>query len=229
MPPGDVFTDGTAKPGRDTLPPVALTPVQIESDTQPLPPEAAAIIEAATACSSEFVEARLDDPVPGFVPCDFESVYRALRAVRARFLSPGTMFLEWGSGTGGVAALADLVGFQSYGIEINPELVTQSRDLARRFGRNPTIAQGTFIPRGAERLADKSTAEFLWLMPGGEDAYDQLGLDINDFDTVFAYPWPGEEDILYTLFDRKAASGALLITYNGAEGIKGHRRSGSRK
>ena len=36
----------------------------------------------------------------------------------------------------------------------------------------------------------------------------ELGLDPDDFDIVFAYPWPGEEQIIFDLFASHAATGA---------------------
>jgi hypothetical protein len=55
-----------------------------------------------------------------------------------------------------------------------------------------------------------------------------MGLDINDFDMVFAYPWPGEQHVIERLFDRFAADGALLMTYNGTEGVRLFRRRTAR-
>ena len=54
---------------------------------------------------------------------------------------------------------------------------------------------------------------------GGPDAYEQMEMDIDDFDVIFAYPWPGEQWVMARLFDRFAAVGALLVTYNDVEGI----------
>ena len=42
-----------------------------------------------------------------------------LRALAGRAVS----FLEWGSGTGVITIMADMLGFEAYGIEINPALV----------------------------------------------------------------------------------------------------------
>ena len=56
------------------------------------------------------------------------------------------------------------------------------------------------------------------------DGYDQLGLQIADFDLLFAFPWPGEERFWHKLFDQRAAHGALLLTYHGMEGFRLRRR-----
>ena len=39
-----------------------------------------------------------------------------------------------------------------------------------------------------------------WLTTTGPDGYDELELEPDDFDVVFAYPWPGEEQVIFDLF-----------------------------
>ena len=51
----------------------------------------------------------------------------------------------------------------------------------------------------------------------------------DDFDVIFAYPWPGEEDVIMQLFDRYAAVGALLLTYHGIEELRIRRKAHSRR
>ena len=58
-----------------------------------------------------------------FVPCDHHAAYETLRR-----LSPRTAtFLEFGSAAGIVTIMADLLGIEAYGIEIEPALVHASR------------------------------------------------------------------------------------------------------
>ena len=66
--------------------------------------------------------------------------------------------------------------------------------------------------------------ELAWIETGGADGYEELGLDPSDFDVFFSYPWPGEEQMIRELFDHYAATGALLITYHGLEGLRIHRK-----
>ena len=35
-----------------------------------------------------------------------------------------------------------------------------------------------------------------------------------------AYPWPGEEQVIFDLFTDYAAVGALLLTYHGQDGVR---------
>jgi hypothetical protein len=46
-----------------------------------------------------------------------------------------------------------------------------------------------------------------------------MGLDLDDFDIVFAYPWPDEDRMTADLFYRYAAEDALLITFRGGDDI----------
>ena len=55
---------------------------------------------------------------------------------------------------------------------------------------------------------------------GGACGYDELELELDDFDLIYAYPWPGEEDWLYELVRRHARPGALLLTYDVSEGFR---------
>ena len=54
---------------------------------------------------------------------------------------------------------------------------------------------------------------------GGADPLEPLGLAADDFDVVYAFPWPGEQDVFEALFDRSAAIGALLVTFHGVDGV----------
>ena len=88
---------------------------------------------------------------------------------------------------------------------------------------------GSYMPQGSEGLADASTSEFAWLETQGADGYEELGLDIEDFDLIYAFPWPGEEEFVHVLFDRYAAEGALLLTFNGVEDLRFQRKTGRRR
>ena len=47
----------------------------------------------------------------------------------------------------------------------------------------------------------------------------------NDFDCIFAYPWPGEDDVVTSIFDAYAARGAVLLTFHGQDGLIARRKS----
>jgi hypothetical protein len=130
----------------------------------------------------------------GFVPSDFEMVYHALQSITDAKLAPGTSLCEWGSGFGVVASLASMLEFMACGIEIEKDLVDASRRLADDFGLPVQFVQGSFIPSGAESCAED------------------------------AYPWPGEEYLITSLFEKYAAEGALLLTYNYLDSVRLRRK-----
>ena len=189
----------------------------------PAPPGVARFIVDAQSRIDSFIESHLTEPINSFVPSDFSLVYSTLCHVADEHLAPGPLFCEWGSGAGVVTCLAAMLGFDACGIEFETDLVELSIRLARHYHLKAGFCRGNFVPRGGQRIAEE-VSEFEWLAIGGPDPYDQMDLEIDDFDMVFAYPWPGEERVIERLFERFAANGALLMTYNGAEGIRLFRR-----
>jgi hypothetical protein len=166
--------------------------------------------------------------VPGFVPSDFPRVYRVLRAVAEANAAPGNLFCEWGSGFGVTACLAAMLDFDAVGIEIDGDLVDAAQKLADDFGLPVEFIRGSFIPQGGEVRADIQE-DFAWLTIEETRANAELGLDPDDFDVIFAYPWPDEEGVTERLFDRYAGAGALLVTYHGGDDFRLRRKVGKKK
>ena len=154
----------------------------------------------------------------GFVASDLVAVKQALERVVDTNLAPGPAFLEWGSGFGGVTVLASMFEFDAYGIEIQGELVEAARELAQDFGHEVVFTHGTYVPAGAEELTEG--VEYTWWDTGEPSAYEELGMDPEDFDVFFAYPWPGEEQLIDRLYTRYASVGSLLVTYHGVSGVR---------
>jgi hypothetical protein len=199
-----------------------LVEVELSLSADDVPENAARLI----AHARRYVAALEDESkssIPAFVPSDFELVYRALAAIKAGRLAAGRRFIEWGSGVGVVTCLAALVGFDAVGIEIEATLVEMAEELAGSHGIASQFARGNFVPPGAEPSIDWS-ADVAWLSTGGPDGYAELELEPDDFDLVFAYPWPGEEQVIFNLFADAAATGALLLTYHGLDGIRLQRK-----
>lgn len=205
-----------------------LRTVEIDLAREPLPDAAAGLIKEANLRIDAFMEAHKDSPVAGFVPSDFTLAYTTLLHIRRTMLTSGDAFCEWGSGLGAVTCLAGMLGYDAIGIEIDPDLVDAAEGLADDFDISAQFVCGSFVTIGGERYTDVPQ-EAAWLMPGGPDAYEQLGLDADDFDVIYAYPWPGEEQVIFDLFRRYAAAGALLVTYHGIDDIRVQRKVSSRK
>jgi len=185
--------------------------------------EESAFLREADRRINEYLDAGSDWNAHGFVPSDFVVVHSALRVIADGPVAPGNTFCEWGSGLGVVASLAAMLGFDAWGIEIDRDLVAASEALADEFDLPVSFVCGNFIPADSDVCTD-DTGETAWLAMGGANAYDEMALDPEDFDVVFAYPWPGEERVIEELFDRHAAVGAVLLTYHGLEGMRLRRK-----
>lgn len=153
--------------------------------------------------------------VNGFVPSNFATIFQVLKHLKAQCIAPGPHFCEWGSGFGVVACMAAICGFTACGIEINADLVTHARQLAKDFDIDVEFHCNSFIPHGSEHCleADEASA---WLTERTGDL-EEYGISPENYDVIFVYPWPGEEDMMYKLFSKHASQGALLLTYAGRE------------
>ena len=150
----------------------------------------------------------------GYVSADYLTVYESLVQLRGRVLT----VLEWGSGLGVVTIMASLMGFEAYGIEVEPDLVKYSERLAQAYGPDARFAQGSFIPSGFE-----------WDPAHGDDvcrtiidaasAYDELDMELRDFDLVYAYPWPDEHTLYHNIMRGFARRNAMFLSYDAREGI----------
>ena len=204
-----------------------LLDVDISINGSGLPGNVVAFLREAELRVSQFVR-NSPDHVTAFVPSDFVTVYRSLRAITEANLAAGTSLCEWGSGFGVVASLAAMLEFQVCGIEIERALVNASRRLADDFCLPVEFVHGSFVPSGAEADVEESYAdsssEYFWLVTDADDTYDELGLGPQDFDVVFAYPWPAEECLIEGLFEKYAAEQALLLTYTAYDSVRLRRK-----
>ena len=199
-----------------------LLDLNVVSTRSALPADVRALLREAARRIRCF---RREHRVPGFVPSDYQRVYHALRALMTGDLIPGDQFCEWGSGFGVVTCLAAMLGFEARGIEIEVELADAAQELADDFGLSAEFVRGSFIP--CEGRAEAAAAgSFAWLTTGESSAYQQLGLGPDEFDLVFAYPWPDEERITENWFEHCAAEGAMLLTYHGVENLRFRRKLG---
>ena len=153
-----------------------------------------------------------------FVAADYESVLEALIAQRG----PGLKFLEWGSATGVITIMADLLGFEAYGIELDESLVDTARGLARRFDSRAAFAAGSFLPEGYE-WKPRSGDGRLGTIGQGRSGYLELGHPLDDFDVVFGYPWQGEEAMMHDLMRCYGRRGARLLVHGTDRGVEVYR------
>lgn len=153
-----------------------------------------------------------------FVNADYESVLAALLPHRG----PNLKFLEWGSASGVITIMADLLGFEAYGIELDGDLVATARALANKFHSRARFTMGSFIPSGYVWRPSSGDGRIATIGDGAS-GYLELGHSLDEFDVVFGYPWRGEEPMMLDLMKTYGGPHALLLlnTVNG--GVQLHR------
>jgi predicted O-methyltransferase YrrM len=199
-----------------------LVEVELESGEGALPDDVVQLLAEARRRIDEMDE-QFRTSIPAFVPSDFEAEYRALEFIQNKRITTGQRFIEWGSGIGVVTCLASRLGFDAVGIEVEAPLVEMAEQLAGDLGIAAQFVCGSFVPAGDEPRID-SAGEITWLRTDAVDGYEELELDPDDFDVVFAYPWPGEEQVIFDLFEHCAAVGTLLLTYHSQDGLRLQRK-----
>lgn len=150
-----------------------------------------------------------------FIAADYERVLQRLIPLRR----PGLKFLEWGSATGIVTIIADLLGFDAYGIELDAGLVATARDLATRHGSGARFVAGSFMPAGYRWKPSTADVGRHGTIGDGASAYAELGYGLDDFDFVYAYPWTGEEPMMLDLMRCYGNEDARLLL-NGDDGVR---------
>lgn len=113
--------------------------------------------------------------------------------------------------------MADLLGFDACGIELDSTLVDVAREVASRWRSNARFAAGSFLPMGWE-----------WKHPGGNgrhgtigegpSGYLELGRALDDFDVVYGFPWMGEEPMMLDLMRSHGREDAHLVLHTAQDG-----------
>lgn len=149
-----------------------------------------------------------------FVASDYEVVYHAL----AELQDQATTVLEWGSGLGVIAIMAARLGFEAYGIEIEPKLVDLSCNLAEKYGADVEFALGSYVPAEYTLDPELVDADFRTSFDD-EPGYDDLDMELRDFDIVFVYPWPNERALHQDIMRQCGGPHSLFMTFDVREGL----------
>ena len=149
-----------------------------------------------------------------FIAADYESVLEALLPLR----KPGLRFLEWGSATGVITIMADLLGFEAYGIELDASLVATARALAAKFDSGAQFVVGSFLPTGYRWQPSDGDGR-TGTLGSGPSGYLPFGRPLDEFDVVFVYPWSGEEPMMLDLMKRYGRPDALLLQNSVTAGV----------
>lgn len=180
-----------------------------------------ALVEEGAAIWRRFDREVRDREWHPFVAADYAKVRRLLGSLPAN----GARFLEWGSATGVITIMADLLGFDAYGIELDARLVGIARDLAERHRSRARFYCGSFLPSGYRFLTPGEGDGRLGTIGEGPPAYAAMKHALDDFRYVYAFPWSGEEALMLDVMQRYGARDALLLLH-GDEGVR--RYSGGR-
>ncbi len=199
---------------------VSLQSIPIDGSVKHLPytGHAEDLIDIANEAVEAFMLADLD-VIENFVTCDFHLLDQTLSWIHSNHLLTGNRFCEWGAGFGVATILASLQGMQAVGIEIERRLVQQAEQVAESVGSSARFYHGSFVPRGVAGLAEIA-GEVKNVDTEEGDVYDEIGWELDDFDLIFVFPWPGEEEFFEHIFAACAADGALLLSFHGREGMR---------
>ena len=212
---------------------MALEEITVQLDDKALPPRVAALITDADRRLDDLFESNRNRRVPRFLPSDPVLLYRVLKSLTEQDLPLGHNFCEWGSGFGLGACLASLLGYRSYGLEIEEDLVVLARDLASDHAINVENLCTSYFPEGFGSYSAHGGAELMTPEPvshWGESnilipAYEGMDCEIDEIDVFYVYPWPGEQELMHSLFETVAAEGAILIAYYGEQDIAAYRKT----
>ena len=185
------------------------------------PEQISTFLTAAEARIDHLFETEQNKRIPRFIPSDPLAIFRAIEFVTGENLPLGRVFCEWGSGFGVATGIATLLGYEAYGIEIEPSLVAASESLADEQGLEFTILNTSYIPEGFESYAAVGGEELVLPENFSDhgDGFDQIPVyegmpySTDEIDLFFVYPWPGEQEFMQQLFEAVATEGAILLTY----------------
>ncbi|MFT4541372.1 MAG: SAM-dependent methyltransferase [Planctomycetota bacterium] len=170
------------------------------------------LVQMGAASWSEFIGERSD--FQALIPAD-----PILARERLSELKPSShTFLELGCGVGVITILADLLGYEAYGIEIEPLLLDRAESLSLHCGSKATFCEGSFVPTEYRDEIGLMSLDFP-TKTEGDDAYAELGMKISDFDLVYVYPHPDEEEWMHELVHRFRGPTTQLMTYSVQDGF----------
>ena len=198
----------------------------------PLPERVSAFLAEADRRIDQLFETELNKRTPKFIPSDAELFFHGLQHITDEGLPLGRVFCEWGSGFGVATGLAALLGYDAYGVEIEPSLVDASRALASHQNIDITILEHDYMPEGFECYDGVGGAELV--VPeeftygrddiGSSARYDGMEPSLTEVDVFYKFPWPGDQEFTQEFFDAVAGDGAILLSYHGDKDLCAYRK-----
>ena len=213
---------------------MALEEIALELSTDGLPKEIQAAIDVSDNRIDALFATAGNKRVPKYLPSDPVLFYKALEYLTDSDLPLGRVFCEWGCGFGICACLAAKLGYEAFGIEIDPEMAAAAQRLAKDLNAQVGILETSYIPAGYDSYSGMG-GEYLVKSEDipSRDAgtlpdlrYDGMNCEIAAIDVFFVYPWPMEQEFVQNLFAEIAVEGAILISYHKAGEIFAFRKTG---
>lgn len=206
----------------DNLRLVPIEEINLKIEEKKLPEKVKNYLKEANQRIDVLFETERNRKIPRFIPCNDKLLYHWLSAIKGSDLCLGKVYCEWGSGYGVGTCLASLLGYESYGIEIEPSLIEESKKLAEDSNIPVTIIQRDYMPEGFECYEGSGGAELIrpenYTYQDGSGlrpSYEGMDADLDEVDIFFIYPWPGEQEFVLEFFQAVAADGALCLIYLG--------------
>lgn len=201
---------------------MAYKAIDYEPSESPLTGKVRELVDAAEKRFQDFYAQKLNKRYPRYIASEPAQVYAALKWVTDRGLIPGERFVEWGSGFGVATGMAALLGYEATGIELREGLVEIARELLEsqsidgEFLCTSYIPEGYIeyeIPGGSDLVPEDGFGQQMEGGPVYQDEHQEI--DIAEVDLFYAYPWPGEQEMMLKLFDAVAGADAILVAYYG--------------
>ena len=211
---------------------VPIEQIDLQLDESPLPKQVKNFLTEAESRIDKLFDTEKNRKVPRFIPSNAELVYKHLSAIVSGDFCLGNNYCEWGSGYGVGTCLASLLGFDSFGIEIEPSLVTASKALAKKTHIDVTIIESDYMPEGFDCYEGSGGAELIrpenYVCGTNEHldvSYEGMEINLDEVDVFFVYPWPGEQEFMLEFFQAIAADGALFLVYLGDDDFVLYRKT----
>ncbi|MDA7888202.1 hypothetical protein N9A86_02315 [Akkermansiaceae bacterium] len=208
---------------------VSLEPITLHLKPGDIPDDISSLLaEGARRCDG-FFEAGLGRRYPRYLPSNPAIIYAAIVYLKNAGYLRGNVFCEWGCGFGIATCMASLLGFEAYGIEIETEIADFAVQLAKDQNIPVEILCTSYLPEGYEECEGIGGKDLLppeATTSGGvpidtTPIYD--GLDPDEVDLFFVYPWPGQEGLMMDLFKAVATEDAILLIAHGEREITAYR------
>jgi hypothetical protein len=213
---------------------MALEEIDLDLSNGELPADVRAMIDESDRRIDALFANDGNLEVPRYMPSDPELFFRVLQALTERDLPLGRVFCEWGCGFGICACIAAKLGYETYGIELDPKMAEKARRLTEDLGVPVEILETSYVPDGYDSYSGMGGEVLIKEEDiGSRDdrfvsqlTYDGMDHAIAEIDVFFVYPWPLEQDFMRELFDEVAGEGAILIAFHKSGEILTSRKLG---